>query len=73
MFLTDGHIPIIRRCSVPEDPKYDGVCIMGGLSRTLYTRFSGHLHSLVFQHKFHHFEGFTDRYGVTRLLYSGIV
>jgi putative endonuclease len=69
MFLTDGHSPIIGRCSVPEDPRYNGVCILGCLSRTLYIGFSGHLHRLVFQHKFHHFEGFTDRYGVTRLLY----
>ncbi len=27
------------------------------------------MHRRVFQHKFHHFEGFTDRYDVTRLLY----
>lgn len=68
MFLTDGHSPIIRRCSVPEDPKCYCVYTMGSLSGTLYIGFSGHLHRLVFQHKFHHFEGFTDRYDVTRLL-----
>jgi putative endonuclease len=52
-----------------EDPKYYCVYIMGSLSGTLYIGFSGHLHRRVFQHKFHHFEGFTDRYDVTRLLY----
>ena len=42
---------------------------MGSLSGTLYVGFSGNLHKRVFQHKFHHFEGFTDKYKVTRLLY----
>jgi len=42
---------------------------MGSLSGTLYIGFSGNLHKRVFQHKFHHFEGFTDKYEVTRLLY----
>jgi len=41
---------------------------MGSLSGTLYVGFSGNLHKRIFQHKFHHFEGFTDRYDVTRLL-----
>jgi putative endonuclease len=52
-----------------RDRKYYCVYIMGSLSGTLYTEFSGNLHKRVFQHKFHHFEGFTDRYDVTRLLY----
>ena len=42
---------------------------MGSLSGTLYVGVSGNLHRRVFQHKFRHFEGFTDRYDVTRLLY----
>jgi len=52
-----------------QDPKYYCVYIMGSLSGTLYIGFSGRLHRRVFQHKFHHLEGFTDRYDVTRLLY----
>ena len=52
-----------------EDPKYYCVYIMGSLSGTLYIGFSGRLLRRVFQHKFHHFEGLTDRYDVTRLLY----
>ena len=48
---------------------YYCVYIMGSFSGTLYVGFSGNLHKRVFQHKFHHFEGFTDRYDVTRLLY----
>jgi putative endonuclease len=43
--------------------------ILGSLPGTLYVGFSGNLHKRVFQRKFHHFEGFTDRYDVTRLLY----
>lgn len=42
---------------------------MGSSTGTLYIGVSGNLHRRVFQHKFHHFEGFTDRYDVTRLLY----
>src|SRR3974377_1408880 len=42
---------------------------MGSISGTLYNGFSGNLHKRIFQHKFHHFEGFTDKYEVTRLLY----
>lgn len=42
---------------------------MGSLAGTLYIGFSGNLHKRIFQHKFHHFEGFTDNYDVTRLLY----
>ncbi len=52
-----------------RDRKYYSVYIMGSLSGTLYTGMSGNLHRRVFQHKFHHFEGFTDRYDVVRLLY----
>ncbi|HEX7157536.1 MAG TPA: hypothetical protein VF214_00870 [Edaphobacter sp.] len=51
-----------------RDRKYYCVYIMGSLSGTLYIGFSGNLHKCVFQHKFHHFEGFTDKYDVTRLL-----
>lgn len=42
---------------------------MASLSGTLYVGFSGNLHKRVFQHKFHHFEGFTHKYEVVRLLY----
>jgi putative endonuclease len=42
---------------------------MGSPSGTLYVGVTGNLHKRVFQHKFHHFEGFTARYDVTRLLY----
>ena len=52
-----------------QDRKYYCVYIMGSLSGTLYIGFSGNLHKRVFQHKFHHFEGFTAKYDVTRLLY----
>jgi predicted GIY-YIG superfamily endonuclease len=41
---------------------------MGSLTGTLYIGFSGNLHKRVFQHKFHHHEGFTSRYEVVRLL-----
>jgi putative endonuclease len=56
-------------CNMSRDRRYYCVYIMGSLSGTLYIGFSGNLHKRVFQHKFHHFEGFTDRYDVTRLLY----
>ena len=52
-----------------RDSKYYCVYIMGSLSGTLYVGVSGNLHRRVFQHKFHQFEGFTDRYEVVRLLY----
>ena len=52
-----------------SERRYYCVYIMGSLSGTLYIGFSGNLHKRVFQHKFHHFEGFTDKYDVTRLLY----
>ena len=45
------------------------VYIVASISGTLYIGISGNLHRRVFQHKFHHFEGFTDRYDVERLLY----
>jgi putative endonuclease len=52
-----------------RDRKYYCVYIMGSLTGTLYVGFSGNLHRRVFQHKNHHFEGFTDKYDVTRVLY----
>jgi len=52
-----------------RDRKYYCVYIMGSLSGTLYIGVSGNLDRRVFQHKFHHFEGFADRYDVVRLLY----
>lgn len=52
-----------------REQRYYCVYILGSLSGTLYVGFSGNLHKRVFQHKFHHFEGFTDKYDVTRLLY----
>jgi len=45
------------------------VYIMGSLSGTLYIGFTGNLHKRVFEHKYHHLEGFTKRYEVERLLY----
>ncbi len=58
--------PII---SLMRDPRYYCVYIMGSLTGTLYIGVSGNLHKRVFQHKFHHYEGFTARYEVVRLLY----
>ena len=52
-----------------RDPRYYCVYIMGSLTGTLYIGVSGNLHKRVFQHKFHHYEGFTARYDVVRLLY----
>jgi len=52
-----------------RERKYYCVYIMGSSSGTLYIGFSGNLHKRVFQHKYHHFAGFTDNYDVTRLLY----
>jgi putative endonuclease len=52
-----------------RDRKYYCVYIIGSLSGTLYIGVTGNLHRRLFQHKFHHFEGFTERYDVTRLLY----
>ena len=45
------------------------VYIMGSLSGTLYVGMTGNLQKRVFQHKFHRFEGFTDKHEVIRLLY----
>ena len=50
-------------------PRYYCAYIMGSLSGTLYIGVTGNLHKRVFQHKFHHHEGFSQRYEVTRLLY----
>lgn len=52
-----------------RDHRYYCGYIIGSLSGTLCIGFSGNLHERVFQHKFHHFEGFTAKYEVTRLLY----
>ena len=49
--------------------RYYCVYIMGSLSGTLYIGVSGNLHKRIFQHKFHHHPGFTDRNDVVRLLY----
>lgn len=42
---------------------------MDSLSGTLYIGVTGNLHKRVFEHKFHRIGGFTDRYGIERLLY----
>jgi putative endonuclease len=42
---------------------------MGSLSGTLYIGMTGNLRKRAFEHKFHRIEGFTDEYGVERLLY----
>ena len=55
--------------SAMRDPRYYCTYIMASLSGTVYVGVSGNLHRRVFQHKFHHFEGFTDRYNVVPLLY----
>jgi putative endonuclease len=52
-----------------RDLRYYCVYIMGSLTGTPYIGISGNLHKRVFQHKFHHHEGFTARYDVVRLLY----
>ena len=52
-----------------RDRRYYSVYILGSLSGTLYIGVTGNLHKRAFQHKFHHYEGFTDRYEVVRLLY----
>jgi putative endonuclease len=54
---------------MPRDRRYYCVYIMSSFTGTLYIGISGNLHKRVFHHKFHHFEGFTDRYDVVRLLY----
>jgi putative endonuclease len=45
------------------------VYIMGSLSGNLYIGVTGNLHKRAFEHKFHRLKGFTDKYGVERLLY----
>src|SRR5271165_4321047 len=37
--------------------------------RALYIGMTNNLHKRVFQHKVHRFEGFTDQYNATRLVY----
>ena len=54
---------------MPHERKTYSVYIMGSLSGTLYIGMTGNLHKRVFEHKFHRKEGFTDKYGVERLLY----
>jgi len=58
-----------KQSGVPRERRYYSVYIVGSLTGTLYIGVSGYLHRLVFQHKFHHFHGFTNKYDVTRLLY----
>jgi predicted GIY-YIG superfamily endonuclease len=58
----------IGKYAMPRD-KYYCAYIMGSLFGTLYIGVSGNLHRRVFQHKFHHYEGFTHRYEVVRQLY----
>ena len=45
------------------------VYIMGSLSGTLYIGMTGKMEKRIFEHRFHHLEGFTDQYDVERLLY----
>jgi putative endonuclease len=52
-----------------RERKTYSVYIMGSLSGTLYIGMSGNLYNRVFEHKFHCIEGFTEKYGVVRLLY----
>lgn len=66
---TAAYVVKYENASMARDRRYYCVYIMGSLSGTLYIGFSGNLHKRVFQHKFHHFEGFTDKYDVTRLHY----
>ncbi|HTR27362.1 MAG TPA: GIY-YIG nuclease family protein [Terriglobales bacterium] len=54
---------------MPCERRTYSVYIMGSLSGTLYIGVTGNLHKRVFDHKFHRKEGFTDSYGVDRLLY----
>src|SRR5579862_1154881 len=61
--------PRTSKYSTMRDPRYYCTYIMASHSGTLYIGVSGNLHRRVFQHKFHHFEGFTDRYNVVRLIY----
>jgi len=54
---------------MPREHKTYCVYILGSLSGTLYIGMTSNLHARVFAHKFHRREGFTDRYGIERLLY----
>ena len=54
---------------MPRDRKTYSVYIMSSLSGTLYIGMTGNLRKRVFEHKFHRFEGFTDKYQIERLLY----
>jgi len=50
--------------------RYYCVYIMQSSSRrALYIGMTNNLHKRVFQHKMHRFEGFTDDYNATRLVY----
>jgi putative endonuclease len=53
----------------PRERRSYCVYIMGSLSGTLYIGFTGNLHKRVFQHRFHHMKGFTNKYHVERLVY----
>jgi putative endonuclease len=48
------------------------VYILGSLSGTLYIGITSNLERRAWQHKHHEIEGFTDKYGVERLLYYEI-
>jgi putative endonuclease len=54
---------------MPKGRRTYSAYIMGSLSGTLYVGMTGNLRKRVFEHKFHRFEGFTDKYQVERLLY----
>jgi putative endonuclease len=45
------------------------VYILGSLTGTLYIGMTGKMEKRIFEHRFHHLEGFTDQYDVERLLY----
>jgi len=59
----------IQHRSMPRDRRYYSVYILGSISGMLYIGFRGNLHKRIFQYKFHHYEGFTDKYSVIRLFY----
>ena len=54
---------------MPRERKTYSVYIVGSLSGTLYVGMTSILRRRVFEHKFHRFEGFTDKYKAERLLY----
>jgi putative endonuclease len=45
------------------------VCIMGSRSGTLYVGMTSNIKRRVYEHKNHLMPGFTDKYGIDRLLY----